>query len=197
MNFKKIVDHCIKHKFLSPNVSQFSFLGEAVQKRLEQEWFASSVTRNSNSLFVNSDCSKVNAELVHLFLNARGLMGTDSSITLASSTCVKKIFKPVEDLKTVTDLIEALPQTHLNLCTLTQPAHRIDEFTRLQKTRRRWWKSFLQQPVLFNSVAVEDSLDSFVEQKIEFGSSALGSEPFEIIRIYKPDVFDDMQVSKN
>ena len=198
MNFKKIVDHCVKHKFLSPNFSHFSFLGEAVQRRLEQEWFASNVTQNSNSLFSNSESTtRVNAELVQLFLSARTLMGSNSSITLASSTCEKKSSnKSTEELKTVTDLLEALPQTHLNLCMLTQPAQRIYEFTRLQKSRRRWWKSYLQQPVLLNSVSVEDSREPFVEQKIEFGSSALGSEPFEVLRIYKPDVFDDMQVSK-
>jgi hypothetical protein len=34
--------------------------------------------------------------------------------------------------------------------------------------------------------------ETFVEQKIEFGSPALGSEPFEVLKLYKPA---DLQVS--
>lgn len=33
------------------------------------------------------------------------------------------------------------------------------------------------------------------EQKIEFVSPALGSEPFEVLKLYKPAVFADLQVS--
>lgn len=37
--------------------------------------------------------------------------------------------------------------------------------------------------------------ETFVEQKIEFVSPALGSEPFEVLKLYKPAVFADLQVS--
>lgn len=198
MNFKKIVDHCVKHKFLSPNLSQLSFLGDALQRRIEQEWYTSNVIQNTNCLFINnSSITQINVELVQLLVNAQTLMGSDSSISLASVTSGRKPTKQMKDLTTVSDLMEALPKTQLNLCFLTPPARMIDEFIHLQKIRRRWWKSYLQQPVLLNatSVAVNDENDPFLEQKIEFGSSALGSQPIEVLKLYKPEIFDHLQVT--
>jgi hypothetical protein len=198
MNFKKIVDHCVKHKFLSPNFEKFSFLGDALQNRIEHEWIRSNVIQNSNTLLINSELvDQINVELVQLFLNAQSLMGSDSSLSLASITSTKKTTKTIEDVTSLSDLIEALPQTQLNLFTLTQPAQKNDEFIRLQKTRRHWWKSYLQQPVLLNTTSSASLDEAFVEQKIEFGSSALGSEPFEVLKLYKPDVFTDLQVSQH
>ena len=196
MNFKRVVDHCVKHKFLSPHFDKFSFLGDALQNRIEQEWIRSNVTQNSNALLINREpiLNQINVELVNLFLNAQSLMGSCSSLSLASITSVEKNSRAIEDVTSLSDLIEALPQTHLNLCTLTQPAHKNDEFIRLQKTRRHWWKSYLQQPVLFNTTSSASLDETFVEQKIEFGSPALGLESFEVLKIYKPDVFADLQV---
>lgn len=197
MSFKKIVEHCVKHKFLNPNLCRFSLLGDALQRRIEQEWQTSNVIQNNNSLFISSDSiSQPSVKLVELFSQARALMGSNSSISLASSASVEKTFKLVDDVKTVSDLMEALPETHLNLCTLVPPAHKIDEFTRLQKARLRWWKSYLQQPVLLNttSIPVDVEKNPFVEQRIEFSSTALGTEPFEVIQIYKPELFDSLQV---
>lgn len=197
MNFKKIVDHCVKHRFLSPNFSQFSFLGDALQRRIEKEWYTSNVIQNTNCLFISSNSiTRINVELVQLLINARNLMGSDSSISLANLTSAKKPSISTKDVITVSDLIEVLPQTQLNLCTLTQPAKKIDEFIHLQKIRRRWWKSYLQQPVLLDatSVPVDDKNDPFLEQKIELSSSALGPQPFEVLKLYKPEVFDHWQV---
>ncbi|EFX64478.1 hypothetical protein DAPPUDRAFT_334148 [Daphnia pulex] len=123
-------------------------------------------------------------------------MGSNSSLSLASKTSVKKTSKAIKDVTALADLIEALPQTHLNLCTLTQPALKNDEFIRLQKTRLRWWKSYLQQPVLLNTTGSASLDETFVEQKIEFGSPALGSEPFEVLKLHKPAVFADLQLNE-
>lgn len=197
MSFKKIVEHCVKHKFLNPNFCQFSLLGDALQRRVEQEWLNSSVIQNNNCLYISSESiTQLNLKLVDLFCQARTLMGSDSSISLASLAFIKKI-QSVDDVKSVSDLMEALPQTHLNLCTLVHPSHKIDEFTRLQKARLRWWKSYLQQPVLLNttSVPVDVEKSPFLEQRIEFSSTALGSEPFEVIEIYKPESFESLQVN--
>jgi hypothetical protein len=153
------------------------------------------VTQNSNALLINSDSiNQINVELVQLFLDAQSLMGSNSSLSLASKTSVKKTSKAIKDVTALADLIDALPQTHLNLCTLTQPALKNDEFIRLQKTRLRWWKSYLQQPVLLNTTGSASLDETFVEQKIEFGSPALGSEPFEVLKLYNPAVFADLQV---
>ncbi|XP_046658109.1 alpha-aminoadipic semialdehyde synthase, mitochondrial-like [Daphnia pulicaria] len=144
----------------------------------------------------NDSINQINVELVQLFLDAQSLMGSNSSLSLASKTSVKKTSKAIKDVTALADLIDALPQTHLNLCTLTQPALKNDEFIRLQKTRLRWWKSYLQQPVLLNTTGSASLDETFVEQKIEFGSPALGSEPFEVLKLYNPAVFADLQLNE-
>ena len=138
MNFKRVVDHFVKQKFLTLNFDKF--LGDAPQNRIEQEWIRSYVTQNSNALLINREPilnNQINVELVKLFLSAQSFMGSCSSLSLASITNVEKDSRAIEDVTSLSDLIEALPQTHLNLCNLTQPAHKNDEFIRLQKTRRR------------------------------------------------------------
>lgn len=193
MNFNKIVEHCIKHKFLNPNHNQFAFLGDALQHRIEQEWLANNVTLNNNALYINSDSiTHFNVKLLELFTQASAFMGSDTSISLASLTRSQKVGSTVKEPNKVSELLDSLPQTLLNLCTLSHPAHKIDEFTRLQKARRRWWKSYLQQPVLLNTTAVDLEDDPFLEQRIEFNSTAMGPEPMEVLRIYKPEVFESL-----
>ncbi len=87
-----MVDHCVKHKFLSPHFDKFSFLGDILQNRIEQEWIRSNVTQNSNALLINREpkLNQINVELVKLFLNAQSLMGSCSSLSLASITSVEK-----------------------------------------------------------------------------------------------------------
>ena len=194
MSFKKVVDHCIKHNFLSPSFNRLSFLGEIVEEKVKHEWKTNSVIQNDNCLFTSTSFSpSVNADLVQLFVKTKVLMGSETSTSLAGLISSKEITVASEP-KTLSDLLATLPETHLNLCTLIQPGSKIDEFTKFQKRRRRWWKSYLQQPELFNSNSAS-SEDVQVEQKIEFTTPAVDSEVLEVITLHKPEAFDQLQVS--
>ena len=155
----------------------------------------SCVIRNPNALFVNKPVDRPDSHLTELFVQGRNLIGWDNSITLANSLSTKNGEKVVKDVKNLPELLRNLPVTHLHLWTLIHPSVKTDEFHRFQKTRRLWWKSYLQQPVLLDMTSsTGPENDNGVEQIIEFGSKTIGTGPFEVIQLFKPQYFDSLQV---
>ena len=88
----------------------------------------------------------------------------------------------------------------MNLSMFSLPTQKLEDFTRLQKKRRLWWKALLQQPELLNTTTADDDLSSthhLLEQRIVFSSSLFNDEPFEILSIWKPQIFENLQVILN
>ena len=88
----------------------------------------------------------------------------------------------------------------MNLSMFSLPTQKLEDFTRLHKKRRLWWKSLLQQPELLNTTTADDDFSSthhLLEQRIVFSSSLFNDEPFEILSIWKPQIFENLQVILN
>jgi len=153
----------------------------------------------SNDALMIKDLNTSNplsVELLQILIESRSLIESNARISFASISVTESGNKATEIPQTIEDLIEAMPSTHLNLHTFTHPSKKIDDFTLLQKKRRHWWKSFLQQPELVKIHNVPNP-DSLMEQRIEVGSYVLGDSPLEVITMWKPDIFEKLEAEDN
>jgi len=202
MSLKHFMDHCVKHHFLSSNFDRLSFLGLSMQKKIEQEWCFHNISLNGPVFPIqHSASSPLNVEIVQNYIDARNLLNVESTISFAYKhvpiiSPKIKANQPTDDLKTLADLIKAMPETYMNLSMFSLPAHKLEDFTRLQKKRRLWWKSLLQQTELNTKTASDDLINThpLLEQKIIFSSNILNEEPMEVLNIWKPQIFEDCQV---
>lgn len=197
MTLKHFVDHCVKHHFLSSNLDNLSFLGLSMQKKIEQEW-CYNISLNGAVFpiqYSDKNSSPLSVEVVQNYLNARTLLNVESTISFAykCAPITPNVRKTIEDLKSFSDLVKVMPKSYMNLSMFSLPAQKLEDFTRLQKKRRLWWKQLLQQTELHTKPASED-LTSTLEQKILFSSNIFNEEPMEVLSIWKPQIFEDCQV---
>jgi len=197
---EKAIDHCIQHKFLSVDLSRFSFLGLLLQHRIQDIWFQNNVTVSNEALMVENVKANqpLSVELLQILQESKALIEPNAGISFASVSTSGKENRPETRPKTIDDLMKAMHTTCLNLHTFIHPSQKIDHFTSFQKKRRYWWKSFLHQPELIKIHNVPNP-GPLVEQRIEVGSSLLGdslNNPLEVISIWKPDIFDTLEADK-
>jgi len=197
---EKAIDHCIHHKFLSADLSKFSFLGLLLQHRIQDNWFQNNVTVSNEALMIKdvNASQPLSVDLLQILQESKSLVEPNAGISFASISVTDKKNGSKILPKTIEDLIEAMPLTCLNLHTFAHPSQKIDHFTLFQKKRRSWWKSFLHQPELIKIHNVSNP-GPLVEQRIEVGSSILGGKsnnPLEVISIWKPEVFDQLEADE-
>lgn len=199
MNFFKVVDHSIRQKFLRPDYSGLSFLGSSLAQRLEREWYANTYIQNTNAYLLEQCQSEpTNVQVFQQFLNAKLFSGCgEKSISLVSRFSAPPHTSPRE-IDSVSTLMKCLPTTNLTLYTLISPSQKMDEFSRLQRKRRLWWKSLLHHPehLLLNNVPSPEKLDPFIEQRIEYTSKTVDNEPLEVMSLYTSQIFENCEVSE-
>lgn len=197
MNFSKIVEHSIKHKFLKPDCTGLSFLGSSFARRLEREWYANTYIQNTNAYILDQyDIEPTNIQVLEHFAYAKSFSGSgDKTISLVNKTMTLP-GSTQQQVNSVSTLLKCLPRTFLTLYTLIPPSQKMDEFGRLQRKRRLWWKSLLYHPEhlhLANAPSPE-KIDPLIEQKIEFISKTVEPEPLEVMSLYSPQLFESSEV---
>jgi len=198
---EKAIDHCIQHKFLSVDLSGFSFLGLLLQHRIQDIWFQNNVTISNEALMIkHANTSKpLSEELLQILQESKSLVELNAGVSLASISVSDRKNSSAMPPKTIEDLTRNMPLTYLNLHTFTHPSQKIDCFTLFQKKRRYWWKSFLHQPELLRIHNISNP-GPLVDQRIEIRSPFLGDDlnsPLEVISIWKPEIFDKLEVDDN
>ena len=196
-NVKQIIQHLIKHQYLSPSQNKFALLGNLLQCNLKNEWFQKSVVSNNTTLVLDNHVPiPVNVNLLQNLNCARSLFGFDSSISFVScyEEPPEKASVPVTDNVVIADVVKAMTSTFLNVHVFSVPGQKIDNFSLLQKKRRHWWKSLMKQPELIEMSNVSTN-DPAVEQRLKIGSTLLDGSPLEVITLWKPDIYEDLQVN--
>nr|CAG4650189.1 EOG090X076T [Sida crystallina] len=191
-SLRVLLDHCIKHQFISPSLKRFGLLGNLVQWNVKNEWFGKNViVNNKNTLVLEGlfNLKPVSTNLIQQLQNAHSLFGGKSSISFA--TCSSEPLEDVEHITndennnkdeiSVANILKCMPRSYLNLHTFSPPGHQIDDFSNLQKKRRLWWKSMMRQPEML---------------RIEVGSTALEGCTMEAITLWKPELFDDPKLNE-
>lgn len=171
--------HCLHHNFLAGGSTGFVLLGQLLCRRIEEQWSMNAVSSDI-SLFPTGKDS-LSLGLLSELVSAHALSGMERPIAFSSS---RKVACSSKESQTVLDLKVFSP-----------PSRKIDDFTSLQKKRRQWWKSLLQQPehLVIQNISPEN-LEPHLEQCIEYCSedSSLGS--LEVLKLWKPDIFEDLVV---
>ena len=180
--FKKLLEHCVKHHFVAPSGDRFALLGNLLRRNITDEWYTQNVSSVGGTVLT---CDReggfpLTLDLLGDYREARSLLGSDEDIVLAGETLTQS---------------EPTPQSCLSLHHFTLPARKMDSFSSVQKRRRLWWKSFSHQPELL-AVSSSSDLSPGLEQKIEITSPALPDSPLETISLWKPEIFDNLEVNE-
>nr|CAG4641733.1 EOG090X076T [Eurycercus lamellatus] len=185
MATEQLIQHCVKHKFLSvlsSGYSQYSLLGRLVKQKIQDQLLLN-INTLSNSFFPVEN-GQLNSELLLKLVDAYSLMGSEVPVTFASSET--RGSAPVSGTL-------SMPQTFFKFQYFVPPSRKIDEFVSMQKRRRHWWKSLLQQPelLIIENTSLE-KLNPCLEQRIELSHS--GNQVLESISLFKPQVFEDLKL---
>ena len=195
---KKLVHHCKRHHFVSDKINKFSLLGSLLQSNIRNNWVATNITTNINSFCLEHTTSQktVTPQLLNDFCTAKSLVGSDVTLTFASSSSENQsdLSVPSGELTSFDDLVHSMPTSFLDLRVFSPPARKIDDFSLLQKRRRYWWKSLLKHPELLSLKSVSQDSDSLIEQQIELGSTVLEGHVLEKITVWKPQIFEQLEV---